>query len=116
MAATAFLRELLLRTFGPVLLRSRTRTPDAVDYKGGQGGRMNSLAFRGAEYVYSAPRRLKNRLLNMLDEPVVVLLYHRINSLSEDPYLLAVTPENFRAQILFLKQNFDIVRFGIGQV
>jgi len=73
---------------------------------------MNSLAFRVAEYVYSAPRRLKNRLLNMIDLPVVVLLYHRINSLPEDPYFLAVTPDNFRDQLLFLKQSFDIVRFG----
>jgi peptidoglycan/xylan/chitin deacetylase (PgdA/CDA1 family) len=72
---------------------------------------MSGLAFRAAEYVYSAPRRLKNRLLNMLDLPVLVLLYHRVNSLSEDPYCLAVTPENFRSQLLFLKRNFDIVRF-----
>jgi peptidoglycan/xylan/chitin deacetylase (PgdA/CDA1 family) len=73
---------------------------------------MNGLAFRIAEYAFSAPWRLKNRILNMLDLPVVVLLYHRINSLPEDPYFLAVTPDNFRAQLLLLKQNFDIVRFG----
>jgi peptidoglycan/xylan/chitin deacetylase (PgdA/CDA1 family) len=73
---------------------------------------MYGLAFRVASDVCSGPRKLKNRLLNMIDLPVVVLLYHRINSLQEDPYFLAVTPDNFRAQLVFLKQNFDIVRFG----
>jgi peptidoglycan/xylan/chitin deacetylase (PgdA/CDA1 family) len=48
----------------------------------------------------------------MIDQPVVVLLYHRVNALFSDPHLLAVTPDNFRAQLNFLKQNFDIIRFG----
>jgi peptidoglycan/xylan/chitin deacetylase (PgdA/CDA1 family) len=72
---------------------------------------MNSLAFQAARYVYTAPRRLKNRLLNMLNHPVVILLYHRVNTLPPDPHFLAVTPDNFHAQLLYLKNDFDIVRF-----
>jgi peptidoglycan/xylan/chitin deacetylase (PgdA/CDA1 family) len=52
-----------------------------------------------------------NRLLNVIDPPVVVLLYHRVASLSRDPEMLAVTPENFRAQMRYLKENFPLVRF-----
>jgi peptidoglycan/xylan/chitin deacetylase (PgdA/CDA1 family) len=72
---------------------------------------MNDFAFRFARYVYSSPRRLKNRVLNVIDLPVVILLYHRVNTLPSDPYFLAVTPDNFRAQLNFLKQNFAIVGF-----
>jgi len=52
-----------------------------------------------------------NRLLNAIDPPVVVLLYHRVASLACDPEMLSVTPENFRAQMRYLKENFPLVRF-----
>lgn len=42
---------------------------------------------------------------------VLTLLYHRVNVLEYDRNLLAVTPENFYEQILFLKNNFPVVRF-----
>ncbi len=51
------------------------------------------------------------RLLNRIDPPVVVLLYHRVATLPCDPELLAVTPDNFRAQLRHLKENFPVVRF-----
>jgi peptidoglycan/xylan/chitin deacetylase (PgdA/CDA1 family) len=54
---------------------------------------------------------MKNRLLNIIDQPVVILLYHRVNTLPPGPHFLSVTPDNFRGQLLFLKKNFDIVRF-----
>ena len=52
-----------------------------------------------------------NRLLNRLDPPVLALLYHRVTSLSSDPEMLAVTPDNFRAHMRYLKDNFPIIRF-----
>lgn len=54
---------------------------------------------------------VRNRVLNHIDRPIVVLIYHRVTSLSTDPQLLAVTPENFRAHIAYLKKNFPIIRF-----
>ena len=61
--------------------------------------------------VRSAVCTPRNRLLNYLDPPVLVLLYHRVTSLLSDPEMLAVTPDNFRSQMLFLKKNFPVVRF-----
>ncbi len=72
---------------------------------------MNSMAFRAARYFYTSPRKLKNRVLNTIDHPVVTLLYHRVNTLAPDPHLLTVTPEHFHAHLKFLKDNFHIVRF-----
>jgi peptidoglycan/xylan/chitin deacetylase (PgdA/CDA1 family) len=72
---------------------------------------LNDLVFRAAGYVYSSPRKMKNRLLNIIDPPVVILLYHRVNTLPPGPHFLSVTPDNFRGQLLFLKKNFPILRF-----
>jgi peptidoglycan/xylan/chitin deacetylase (PgdA/CDA1 family) len=52
-----------------------------------------------------------NHLLNRIDPPVIVLLYHRVTRRASDPELLAVTPENFRAQMQHLKENHPLVRF-----
>lgn len=52
-----------------------------------------------------------NRLLNLVDPPVVVLLYHRVTTLTSDPEMLAVSPENFRAQMRHLKETVPLVRF-----
>lgn len=60
---------------------------------------------------YRRLRRLKNRTLNLFDSPVVVLTYHRVTVPTCDPHRLAVSPENFRAQMSFLQRNFPIVRF-----
>jgi peptidoglycan/xylan/chitin deacetylase (PgdA/CDA1 family) len=51
------------------------------------------------------------RLLNRIDAPVLVLLYHRVARLASDPEQLAVTPEHFRAQMRHLKENHRLVRF-----
>ncbi|MBK5273439.1 MAG: polysaccharide deacetylase family protein [Desulfuromonadales bacterium] len=51
------------------------------------------------------------RLINRIDPPVIVLLYHRVTTLPSDPELLAVSPANFREQMQYLKDTFPIVRF-----
>lgn len=42
---------------------------------------------------------------------VLVLLYHRVNSISDDVYHLTVSPENFEKHISYLNNNFRIFRF-----
>jgi len=50
-------------------------------------------------------------LLNQVDPPVIVLIYHRVTTLSSDPDMLAVSPENFRQQMRHLKDTVSLVRF-----
>lgn len=52
-----------------------------------------------------------NLLLNRVDPPVIVLIYHRVTTLPSDPDMLAVTPENFRQQMRYLKDTVSLVRF-----
>ncbi|NJC88102.1 MAG: hypothetical protein FIB02_06145 [Desulfuromonas sp.] len=61
---------------------------------------------------YRMLRRLKNRVLNLVDAPVIVLAYHRVTRLASDPHQLAVKPENFRAQMQHLRQNCRCVRLN----
>jgi peptidoglycan/xylan/chitin deacetylase (PgdA/CDA1 family) len=61
--------------------------------------------------IIAAARKPRNRLFNLFDPPVVVLIYHRVTKLPSDPQLLAVSPDNFRSHLQYLKKNFPIVRF-----
>ncbi|HYA12949.1 MAG TPA: polysaccharide deacetylase family protein [Syntrophales bacterium] len=53
----------------------------------------------------------RNLILNLIDPPVIVLLYHRVSKISEDSEMLAVSPEYFQQHLHHLKNNFPIVRF-----
>lgn len=53
----------------------------------------------------------KNILSNIIESPIIVLLYHRVANLTDDPQGLAVTPDNFRKQMEFIKANFPVLRF-----
>jgi len=66
--------------------------------------------YRSFRSAYRTGRALKNHLLNLIDFPVIILLYHRVTKLPADPEMLAVSPDNFRSHMEFLKQQFQIVR------
>jgi peptidoglycan/xylan/chitin deacetylase (PgdA/CDA1 family) len=72
---------------------------------------MRKLAFYARLYAESELRKMKNRILNLIDPPVVVLAYHRVTVLKSDFHSLAVSPVNFRAHMQYLKRSFNIVRF-----
>jgi len=49
-------------------------------------------------------------LLNQLDRPAVILLYHRVTHLKNDPQLLSVTPENFYEQVSLLRKKYTLLK------
>ena len=67
--------------------------------------------YRTGRAGYRQLRRLKNRLCNLIDPPLIILIYHRVSELPFDPEMLAVSPENFRSQLEYLRQRYRIVRF-----
>jgi peptidoglycan/xylan/chitin deacetylase (PgdA/CDA1 family) len=69
------------------------------------------IAYHSVRAMYRKVRTLKNRGLNFIDRPVIILLYHRVADLPSDPEGLAVSPDNFRHHMEFLKQQYLIVRF-----
>ena len=56
--------------------------------------------------TYFVPQRF---LANLIDEPVVILIYHRVADMETDPQMLAVKPENFYRQVEYLKENFNLL-------
>ncbi len=72
---------------------------------------MKGAAYRLALSCYHGVLMTKNLILNLIDPPVVILIYHRVTTLSSDTQQLAVSPENFRAQMQFLKSHYSVVRF-----
>jgi len=56
-------------------------------------------------------RMLKKQCLNLIDPPVVVLIYHRVGTLPSDPHMLSVSLDNFRNQMNYLKRNYTVIRF-----
>jgi peptidoglycan/xylan/chitin deacetylase (PgdA/CDA1 family) len=65
----------------------------------------------GLDRVKAGTRIALGTLKNVLDAPVLVLLYHRVTSLARDPQRLAVRPENFRRQLQWLKKEYPVLRF-----
>ena len=56
-------------------------------------------------------RNIRGLLFNTINCPVVILCYHRVTAKASDINSIAVSPDNFRAQIEYLKKHFQIVRF-----
>ncbi|MCX6800315.1 MAG: polysaccharide deacetylase family protein [Candidatus Falkowbacteria bacterium] len=46
---------------------------------------------------------------NWFSKPSIILFYHRVASIENDPNLLSVNPENFEKQLLYLKDHFKII-------
>ena len=58
-------------------------------------------------YYFSS--RVKHRLSNRFHPTARILLYHRIAEVKNDPYQLAVSPDNFREHLEYLRNHFRVV-------
>lgn len=50
-------------------------------------------------------------MIKELDNGILVVYYHRINKIKNDPFSLCVSVDNFEEQIKYLKENYSIFRF-----
>ena len=57
-------------------------------------------------------RRLARRVLKRHQVAPVILMYHRIATMTWDPWRLAVTPKSFREQLAYLKRNRTVLRLS----
>jgi len=83
---------------------SRSQNPSVTDL-------ILRPAYHAVRSAYRQVRAIKNHLFNLINSPIIILVYHRVTDLVSDPEMLAVSPENFRRHMEFLKGQFRIVRF-----
>ncbi|HEX4887930.1 MAG TPA: polysaccharide deacetylase family protein [Luteibaculaceae bacterium] len=55
------------------------------------------------------PKLLESSIQRIVENPAVVLIYHRVAHLESDPQLLNVSPEHFEAQVKWLKKNTHLL-------
>jgi peptidoglycan/xylan/chitin deacetylase (PgdA/CDA1 family) len=53
-----------------------------------------------------------NIVKNFIHKPVIILLYHRVSDLKQDPQLLAVSENNFREHLQLIKNSYQILNLG----
>lgn len=68
------------------------------------------LLTSAVRHVLSPLFRTSKRVINRFAQPVLILIYHRVTTLASDPQMLAVTPDNFRQQMNYLKGNYSLAR------
>jgi peptidoglycan/xylan/chitin deacetylase (PgdA/CDA1 family) len=66
------------------------------------------MRIRGMQRLRHAARWLKYRLV----QPALILMYHRVTELPNDPYLLAVTPKHFAQQLGVIRRYGVPMRLG----
>lgn len=59
----------------------------------------------------SAVRKISRATMSAQHLPIVVLAYHRVTSLVQDPFKLIVPPARFREQLAFIKDSLPVLRF-----
>lgn len=65
--------------------------------------------YTGILKAYEYYNNLSNFIKNLIDEPAIILIYHRVTNLNFDPQQLAVKPENFYDQINHLSKYYNLI-------
>lgn len=59
--------------------------------------------------IYFCLVNFQKTIRNIFFPTAIILLYHRIAVSNSDPYRLCVSPENFRSQLNYLKNNYNVI-------
>lgn len=63
--------------------------------------------------IFYALKYIINRITHLNIYPsCLIILYHRIADIKDDPHLLSVSPENFRNQLVCLKKRYKIIKLS----
>ena len=68
--------------------------------------------FQVIKFFYYFVISTQKKIYNFLFPTAIILLYHRIDNINQDPHRLAVSAQNFEDQIRFLKDNFNIIELS----
>lgn len=63
--------------------------------------------------VFYALKYIINRIVHLSISPsCLIILYHRVADVKDDPHLLSVSPDNFRKQLTCLKKRYTIIKLS----
>lgn len=65
--------------------------------------------FNSIKYIYLFILKINDMLRSLLFPTAIILTYHRVAKTENDPWQLAVSPENFYDQLKYLKNNYQII-------
>jgi peptidoglycan/xylan/chitin deacetylase (PgdA/CDA1 family) len=64
---------------------------------------------KAKEIIYNTITTPIRFFQNLMENPAIILIYHRVKELENDRQMLAVKPENFYRQIEHLKNNYNLL-------
>jgi peptidoglycan/xylan/chitin deacetylase (PgdA/CDA1 family) len=65
--------------------------------------------FQAAKNLHYWLFNFLKRASNSIQPTGIILLYHRVAEVTQDPYKLSVSPENFKKQLTYIKSHYNVI-------